>query len=251
MKQIVKLRAFCDTVTDFKLFDYQIDFLKDCLENKRVVGIFARQTGKTTLLALFALYEAIRRDNYHILIIAPTDRQTGEMFGRLRNYAEGSGLVAPFIDYSSLRELRLTNGSLIRAVPTGDFGHTIRGQTANLVILEESSYIKDEIVYQVIMPMIAATDGDVIQIGTPFYRNHFYEASMDQAYKVHQYDWTYCPLIKKDFVDEQEKNLTKIQFTMEYLADFIEESDAFFTVELLNSCVSDYPLVDRSKAYAA
>ena len=248
MKQINHLRAFCETVgqQDIKsLFPYQLDFLLSCLVCLRVIGIFARQTGKTTMIALFSLYIALQRDNFIILIIAPTDRQAGELFTRIANYAKNSGIVAPFIENCTLREIRFTNGSVIRAMPTGDFGDNIRGQTADLIILEESSYIKTKIVNQVIMPMIASKgeQGRVIQIGTPFFKNHFYEASLDEKYAVHQYDYMHCPMISEDFIDDQKKNLTTVEFTMEYLAKFIDETDSYFSNALIEACKGDYEFI--------
>jgi len=236
------LRAFIETVSDMTLDPYQVNFVNDCWNNKRVVGIFSRQTGKTTMMSLFAIYKATQIDKLKILIIAPTDRQAGELFARLRGFAENSGLIKQFIKNSTQREITFTNDSYIRAMPTGDFGHNIRGQTADLIIMEESSYIKSDIVNQVIMPMIAATNGDIIQIGTPFFKNHFYEASLSDKYKVHQYDYTHCPRITKDFIEEQKANLTTIEFTMEYMAQFIDETDCFFNSELIKSCVQEYEL---------
>lgn len=236
------LRAFIETVSDMTLDPYQVNFLNDCWYNKRVLGIFSRQTGKTTTMSLFAIYKATQIDKLKILIIAPTDRQAGELFARLRGFAENSDLIKPFIKNSTQREITFTNDSYIRAMPTGDFGHNIRGQTADLIIMEESSYIKSDIVNQVIMPMIAATDGDIIQIGTPFFKNHFYEASLNDKYKVHKYDYTHCPRITEDFIEEQKQNLTTVEFTMEYMAEFIDETDCFFTSELINSSVENYDI---------
>lgn len=240
------MRAFIETVLKMTLDPYQVKFLNDCWNSKRSVGIFGRQMGKTTIMSAFALYQATQVDKYRILIIAPTDRQAGELFGRLRSVAENSELLKPFIKNSTQREITLSNDSYIRAMPTGDFGHNIRGQTADLIILEESSYIKSEIVGQVIMPMIAATGGDVIQIGTPFFKNHFYEASLSDKYKVHQYDYSHCPRITKEFIEEQEANLTRTEFTMEYLAQFIDETDCYFPRELVDFATEDYNLEEHT-----
>lgn len=240
--QLGHCRAFVEIVGDIQLFPYQVSFLESCLSHNRVVGVFSRQTGKTTLMSLFPSYLALQNDNYQILLIAPTDRQAGELFTRLREAAESSSLVKDFIESSTLREIKFKNGSKIRAMPTGDFGHNIRGQTADLIILEESSFIKTEIVNQVILPMIASkgSNGRIIQIGTPFGKNHFYEASMSDKYAVHQYDYTHSPLITGDFIEEQRQNLTHLEFAMEYEAQFIEDSDAYFSSELIKSSVEDY-----------
>ena len=251
MKQINHCRAFCEVVGNIKLFKYQIDFLKSCLDSHRVIGVFSRQTGKTTMISLFAIYMALQEDNYKVLIIAPTDRQAGELFGRLSNSARSSGLTAQFIKSSTMREIVFINESYIRAMTTGDFGDTIRGQTADMIILEESSYIKSDIVGKVIIPMIASrgSDGRIIQIGTPFFKNHFYESFMSDKYSSHNYDYTNCPLITEEFIQEQKKNLTKMEFAMEYEAKFIEDSDCYFSSELIHQSIGNYVMIKREEIY--
>lgn len=253
MKQINHLRAFFETVGNKfginEIFPFQLKFLNDCIHSKRVVGIFSRQTGKTTMISLLCPYEALQKDNYKILIIAPTDRQAGEMMDRIRSFCETSGLISPFIELATQREIKFKNRSVIKAMPTGDTGANIRGQTADLIILEESSYLKTAIVNQVILPMIASKgeEGRIIQIGTPFFKNHFYEASLDDKYAVHQYDYTHSPLMAEEFIEEQRKNLTSVEFTMEYLAKFIDETDSYFTTALIESCIEDYEFVQPNE----
>ena len=231
------LRAFCEKLSDLTLFPYQVAFLISCLLKKRVVGIFGRQMGKTTIIGLFAIYMAYTNPNYNILIVAPTDRQAGELFSRLRTLAMAK--LSKLVKYSTQREIMFKNGSIIKAMPTGDSGDTIRGQTADLIILEESSYIKSSIVNQVIMPMISSKgeEGRLIQIGTPYHKNHFYRASVSNFYDVHQYDYTHTPLISDKFIEEQREELTTLEFAMEYEAKFIDDTDSYFNYDLVMSCV--------------
>ena len=247
-KKANAMKVFCERVGDITLFDYQINFLIDCLTSKRVVGVFSRQTGKTMCMSLFALYKALQQDNFKIVIIAPTDRQAGILIERSEQYAFNSSWVKPFIETGIKREMKFINGSSIKALSTGDTGATIRGQTADLIILEESAFIKSDIVSQVIMPMIAATQGDLIQISTPFSKNHFYKATKDPNYKVHQTDYTQCPNITEDYIKEVRENMTAMEFAMEFLAQFVDDSDSYFSLDLINSCIEDYELHDHTSA---
>lgn len=247
-----QMRAWVETVAKFRLHDYQVKFLLDCIFNDRVLGVFCRQTGKTTTIALYALWYAIHMKNRTVLIIAPTDRQAGEMFSRIRQFALQCNLVEPHIESHTQREMVFNNGSIIRALPTGDEGNTIRGQTAHLVILEEAGFMKDQIVNRVIMPMIAATNGRVIMIGTPWMKNFFYEAHLNERYAVHQYDWTIAvesDQLKQEFIDEQREVLSGIEFATEYEAKFIEDSDAYFPRDLILSCVSDIETINEPREH--
>lgn len=242
MKPEVILRAFCETAGKITLFDYQLAFLIDCLNLKRVVGIFGRQMGKTTIVGLFCIFTAVQKDNFIILVIAPTERQANNFFLRVKEIIENSGLTRDLIENATLTEIKLKNGSVIKAVTTGDDGRGIRGLTADLIILEESSYIKSSIVQTVIMPMIASKGdkGKLIQIGTPFNKNHFYEASMSDIYAVHQYDYTHNPLFSKEFIQEQKENMSSLEFAMEYEAKFIDDTDSYFSRDLIMGCVKEY-----------
>lgn len=244
-----------ETVSGMKLFDYQIDFLCDCLNNDRIAAMWCRQIGKTTTIALFSLYYALTNPKTTTLIIAPTDRQASEMFNRLRAFAEDK--LKKYIQSSTLREITFVNGSIVRALPTGDFGNTIRGQTAHAIILEESAYIKDEIVNQVIMPMIGAKDlitnlkKKVIQIGTPFGSNHFTDAISGERYKSHIYDYNYAlnaELFTEEFIKEQKENLTDLEFNQEYGCIPMSEADAYFPPALVQSCIEE--IMPEGEPYA-
>jgi hypothetical protein len=118
-------------------------------------------------------------------------------------------------------------------------GETLRGFTAGDIILEEAGSIKDSIIQSVIMPMGATTDPTIIKIGTPRGKNHFYESAVSKEYKVHNYDYTYpvrAGLIQQSYIDEQKLLSTEVTFRTEYGAEFIADSDAYFSYELIDNC---------------
>lgn len=227
------------------LYSYQQLFLYDCLNNQRVIGVFCRQTGKSMTIAILSIIEALKKENAHIVIVAPTDRQAGELFEKITIFIQRSPIIQE-IENITKRELRLKNGSRISAFPCGDTGANIRGMTANVLIEEEAAFIKDSINNQVLMPMVAATNGKVIKISTPFGMNHFYNDSIGNNYKLHCYDWRYA--VKEnhfsiDFIKEQKRLCTDLEFRTEYCAEFIPDQDNYFSFELIKSCICDIELI--------
>lgn len=182
-----------------------------------------------------------------ILIISPTQEQSNLLFQKIRIFAgklEAVGLKV--LTRETTEYLEFDNGSTIKSLPIGAEGKTIRGHTANVIILEEAGFIKDSIINEVVTPMGAAQkDLQIIKIGTPFAKNHFYQsAKQDSAYTVHAYDYTFplnAGLMSQEFIDEQKRNLgeTSISFRTEYGAEFLDEADSYYGYELATSCIND------------
>ena len=238
---------------DFIPFSYQSDFLKLCDKYKRVAALWSRQSGKSTCVSLYALYKCLIKSNLSIIIVAPTQAQSSELYVKLRKLAEGKDKIRASLKSSTATELSFDNGSRVKALPCGPEGVTIRGFTADIVILEECGYIKDSIVNEVILPMIAATDGQVIKIGTPKGKNNFWQScyGKETNYKLSYVPYTLAlnqEQYKQEFIDEQKNNLTELEFRTEYEAQFIEDSDSYFKQALIESCIDDYELWDENYA---
>jgi hypothetical protein len=238
---------FVECFFNFYPYKYQQDFLKECCKNKRVVGVWCRQSGKSTSVSAYAVYKCLTESNYTFLIFAPTQKQSSELYSKIRNLVSNSKIFARFIKISTQTEMVFENGSRILSLPVGPNGDTIRGFTGKTVVLEEAEGIKDSIVNEVIMPMIASTDGQIIKIGTGKGKNHFWESAhgSETQYKLFDYDWTFpvaCGQITKEFIEEQRKNLTEMEFATEYEAKFIEDADCYFKYEVIQNCIEEYNL---------
>lgn len=235
----------------FKPLSYQKEFLMNCRDNKRILAVFSRQSGKSTCVAIYCIWHAIMYNNNHILIISPTQEQSNLLFNKIRFFIEGNlNLIKRLKGNIKFDRCEFYNKSTIKALPTGDFGTTIRGHTADLIILEESGYIKNEIKNEVIYPMGASSKNlKIIQIGTPKGKNQFYRDAMSDRYKTMQIDYK-LPVKEElqtmEFIEEQRDNLTDMEFRTEYCAEFIEDQDAFFKQDLIDSCIEDINLYEEN-----
>lgn len=227
---------------DYKCKDYQLDFATDCINKKRVVAVFCRQSGKTETTSKIAICLARKNKRGDVLIFAPTERQTELIAAKIMDAIN----KMPYLQYfNCVRKtqsmFKFSNGRSIICLTSAllSEGETLRGFTAGDIILEEAGSIKDSIIQSVIMPMGATTDPTIIKIGTPRGKNHFYESSKDPNYSVHNYDFSYpvrAGLIQQSYIDEQRALSTEIAFRTEYGAEFIADSDAYFSYELIDNC---------------
>jgi len=246
-KQIVNNPTlFAKKILGFNPLSYQEEFLQSCKDNNRIVGIWSRQSGKTTTLAAYVCWHAVKFPNEEVIIISPTQTQSDRLFNKIRFFMQSNDWTKDLITRLQSDFMSLENNTTIKSLPVGPYGTTILGHSASLIILEESGSIKDSIISEVVLPMGAAKPNlKIIQIGTPKGKNHFYEAFVSPRYKVHQYSYE-IPLKEglytEEYIEEQKDDLNELQFKTEYCAEFIEDIDAYFKQELISSCVEDYQL---------
>lgn len=194
-----------------------------CDDAKRVLALTSRQAGKSTISAAIALHTAIFHPQATILIVAPTLRQSQELAQKTRALAKAINL--DLVGESALR-IELANSSRVLALPGAE--GTIRGYSANLIIIDEAAWVADEL-YVAIRPMLAVTQGRLIAISTPFgTRGWFWRAWTAEEedwkrYKVTAYD---IPSISREFLDAEKKALGDAMFAQEYLAEFISSGGA-------------------------
>jgi hypothetical protein len=157
---------------------------------KRVAILCSRQFGKTETVSIAALFLADTRPNTKILLFAPQWSQVKIAFKRIRDYAKNNKekLFSKIIT-ANLEGIEFENGSTIQIRPAGEDTNIV-GLTGDIIILDESQDINDFVVQKKIMPMLIATGGKMIKIGTPNVRNHFYTSFEDKTYTKFVFDWS-------------------------------------------------------------
>ena len=237
---------FAEKILNFHPYEYQKRVLRACIEKKRVVAIFARQSGKSTIVAIFCLFWALAIPNQSVVICSPTQKQSGWLFDKIRGHIFQSKYLQTECLENYKTKITFKNGSVIQALTVGATGKSIKGATANILVMEESALIKDGIVNEVIMPMLAATDkkgGTIIQLSTPKGKNHFWRATLPKSgYEVIHVDYKECieaGQYSAKFIEEQKKTLSPDHFASEYLAVFTDSEGAVFPYDIIDPHVYD------------
>ena len=225
---------YAEKVLGVKPFPYQAELLLD--ENKRIVACMGRQTGKTTTIAMKAIYFADTNPNVTVLITSPSLRQSMIMFDRIATFVYSVPRLRNKIVRATRTLIHFENDSRIIALPCSE--NLLRGYTAQMVICDEASFMPEEVITQVIFPMLSTTDGYAIFLSTPWGKDHFfYRAFVNPAYSVHKVKSEQCPLIKREFLEEMKANMTREAYLMEYEAEFVEALNSYFPQDLIRKCV--------------
>lgn len=195
----------------------------------RVLVNIHRQGGKSTTAALLATHMALYYPGALILLLAPTLRQSTELFRKCLGFYRG--LRRPVAAEAENRlSLELESGSRIVALP-GQEGN-IRGfSNVGLLIVDEAARVEDSL-FDEVSPMLAVSQGRVLAISTPWgRRGWWYEAwrSPDpwQRYKVEAKE---CPRIPAPFLEEERRAKGDWLYRQEYCCEFVDkEVQAFAT----------------------
>ena len=206
-------------------------------EHPRHLLCCSRQSGKSTVTAALAVQTMLFNPGL-VLAVAPSERQSKELYLKAKDiYLKLENV--PDIIQESTKSMELDNGSRLIALPGNE--QNIRGFSApKLVLLDEASRVDDELVTAV-MPMLAVSNGALVALTTPYgRRGWFYE-----AWEHGGPEWSRimvkadgCPRISVEFLKEQESLLGPWQFKQEYMCEFVDTEEQFFSTELIEAAIS-------------
>jgi hypothetical protein len=203
----------------------------------RVLLLCARQTGKSTTCALIAIVTSIGQPFALVLLVSPSQRQSGELFktviGHLRRLPG-----VPRITAESALRCELENGSRIIALPGEE--RTIRGYSgATLIVIDEAARVEDGLLAAV-RPMLATSNGRLIALSTPAgKRGWFYDAwHGDKSWHRVRVPASECPRISAEFLADELRELGHQRFIEEYDLAWLEPDDAVFSMAAIDSAFS-------------
>jgi phage FluMu gp28-like protein len=228
--------TFARAAFDVTLFEYQEDFVGTGAKRKSLVC--GRQVGKTEVCALDGLHHASTHADTTVLITAPTQRQSSELFKRVKDLV-GRASADWGVERSTQTIIELKNGSRIICLPSGTDGNSIRGYTADYIIVDEAAFVEDTVFTSVLLPMLATTDGTLALASTPFGKSGFlYEEAWtgDDWHITHVPSYE-SPLVDESFIEEQKATLTRTEYRQEIEGEFVESADAYFDRDTVRSVI--------------
>ena len=198
---------------------------------RQIILLVSRQVGKSTVSSLRALHNALYTAASLILLLAPSYRQSKELFRKVRGAYNALPSPLPVASESAL-ELELANLSRIVALP-GKEG-TIRGFSGvALLIIDEASRVPDEL-YQAVRPMLAVSGGEILLLSTPFGKRGFFFEEWESGGAVwHRTKVTadQCPRIPPEWLAQERRQIGDWWYRQEYLCEFVETTDQVFSYE--------------------
>jgi len=259
---------FSEIFLDHKLFEYNKKYVDS---NERfIVYRSGRQVGKTMSTAVktihFAFFAPLLMETVKheciIVIAAPTQNQSSIMFNRIRDLIMKNDLLAGYVIRNTQTEMWvnfLDNTGMTKIITraTGETGVSLRGYSPHVIIADECSFIKTDIL-RAFLPSGMATRAKVWLTSTPFSKSgYFYEACQNAKPKNPDGMWlefhvksTDNPLVQEDpvFIEEIKK-LTREEYVQEVEGEFLDIGDALIPNSLIMESITDRKPIGRMRYY--
>lgn len=205
-----------------------------------IIMLASRQSGKSTVAAILAVHEAVFRAPALVLLIAPTLKQSQELYRKIRAALASLGDVAPAL----LKETELTfetvTGSRVACVPAQDGG--IRGFSAvSLLIIDEAAWVRDD-VYTAARPFLIVSRGRLIALSTPHGRRGWFFHEFTEGGPTWErvcITAEHCPRITPKILAAERDRIGEYAFRQEYGCEFVDTEDQFFASELIERAIDE------------
>lgn len=188
----------------------------------------SRQSGKSETAAADALATALLEPGALVLLLAPTQRQSSELFRKVVATYRRLGCPVPAVSLART-SLELATGSRVVALP-GDPAGIVGFSAPRLVVLDEAARVRDDL-YLAVRPMLAVGRGRLLCCSTPFGKRGFFHAAWDAEDGWHRVRVSadQCPRITPAFLDEERRALGQRWFAQEYECSFQDATDSVFS----------------------
>lgn len=150
----------------FKTYPFQDDCLKAFRKHAFNIVLKSRQLGLSTVVAAYAVHQALFARDKNILVIA-TKLSTAKNF--IKKVVKILDNLPPWMrlcNYEkSQQEVRFENGSQIKAIPTTDDAG--RSEALSLLIIDEAAFVRNfEEIWSALFPTLSEGGGAIV-LSTP------------------------------------------------------------------------------------
>ncbi|PZO78275.1 MAG: hypothetical protein DI629_12410 [Mesorhizobium amorphae] len=221
----------------FRPDPWQSTFLRSTAT--RSLLLCSRQTGKSTTIAALASHVAVYEANALVLLFAPSQQQSRELFRKVVAFHRDATEDDP--EAASAQRIELPNGS--RIISLSGNPHTARGFSGpRLVIFDEACFggpSGDELFHS-LTPMLAA-GGRFVAMSTPNgKRGWFFDAWENGGPLWHRTRITAhdSPRLTPDFLMAERASKPEWRFRQEYECEFVETDETLFPADMIARAMS-------------
>ncbi len=210
---------------------------------KKIVVACGQRFGKSQIASFICCIEALV-NNKSILVVAPSYSLTDRIFEFLRLWL--STFFNKPVDFVSkpFPKIDFPNWGTYIEGKSEEAKEQILGKSYDLIIADESSRLSRDLFQNFLIPRLGEKKGSLLMIGTPWKKDHFYEAFLaakeDNA--AFQFPTSANPYYPKESIEAIQKQLPAAIFQREFLGTFTDELSSIFpnAIELIN------PLLPRA-----
>lgn len=251
IRNYVKIVSLDRGIVDFDLYSYQEKFVRALHENRMVIGMMPRQSGKTICLAAYIVWYLTFNDAKTVAILANKAAAAREIMARIQLIYENLPVwVQQGVTEWNKGSLTLENNSKAFTSATSSSG--IRGRSVNLLAIDETAIIPNtvaEAFFTATYPTISSGQTTkIILTSTPLGLNHFWkfwtdaESGINGFIPIRVNYWEH-PDRNENWANEQRKLLGELKFNQEVLC---LGGKSIVTIKFKNNTIKNVTLEELS-----
>lgn len=245
IENYVKIQHATRGTLPFKMFDFQRNSIEDFKNHRFNIVLKSRQLGYTTVTAAFCLWAAMFNTDKAIIVVS-TDLATAKTFFRKVAFAweKLPKFFKVFINVETKtkQEIGFSNGSFVKAIPTGDAAG--RSEALSMLVVDEAAFIPGfEELYSQVYPTLS-TGGRCVILSTPGPKgNKYHQLWEDAEAKRNEFNaiklpWHVHPDRDEKWYHQTLRNMGAAKFEVEFNCSFEGAEDNFFKPELIDKVSS-------------
>lgn len=226
----------------FEPYDFQKQILQTVKDNRFSVILCARQAGKSTVIATYALWYSIFHPDKTIGIVSNKALSAIDIMARIKiTYEELPPWLKPGVrEYSKTFTTFDNESKIIVSATSAD---AFRGRTLNLLVADEFAFVRKNIAedfWSANYPTISSSqDAKIVIISTPngmwnlFHKIYTEAEHCENTFVPLKFTWRVVPGRDKAWADEQRRNLGKVKFAQEQLVEFLGSTNTVIDPNVL------------------
>lgn len=227
---------------EFNPYIYQKTALDLFMENRFIIALWSRQSGKTVNVSAYTLWYALFHPDKNIGIVSNKQVSAIDILTRIkRMYEELPVWIKPGVLEYSKTFITFDNGTKIMVSATS--ADAFRGRALNLLVMDEFAFVPKAVAddfWAANYPTISAsTEAKIIIISTPngifnlFHTIYSQAERGENTFKHMKSTWRDVPGRNAEWAVQEQKNIGLQRFNQEYAVDFLGSSNTVIDPNIL------------------
>lgn len=249
----IKIISLDHGIITFKLYDYQVRFIRALHENRRVIGMLPRQMGKTTTVAAYLVWYILFNEAKAVAILANKAAAAREIMSRMQLMIESlpKWLQQGVVEWNK-GSIEFENKSKAFTAATSSSG--IRGKSVNFLYVDEAAIIPntvaDEFFTSTYPTISAGITTKIALTSTPLGLNHFWKFWTEAENGINGFTpvrveyWEH-PERDQKWADAQKQLLGDLKYRQEVLMDFLGSAATLINPDAIQRMAVMKPIYDK------
>ncbi len=211
-----------------------------------------RRIGKTATIALYGLWFSLTHASKTVLVVAPFQAQVAKIFQEIDKFISMNSDLGKSVERrvnSPPIKRIFANGSMIIGFATGKNSGTnsdqIRGQDANLILMDELDFQNDYEIETIMAIMFTDPECGIWASSTPKgWRRKFYQLCTDKEMGFKEFHYISKESVRHTMKAEKLARAITSEngYMHEYYAEFGEEASGVYRSDLVDQALQNYQL---------